>query len=210
MPEEFGEHLIRDQRPFSSYRISPDPSDSQLHDSASSLQFTSLIFYRVQVRVLGRPWQKLPFVLSDTYLCWFWCLFWIIVLMEDPTTAHIRFLKENISEVYSHSYLHFLAHPGDLVHDIVQPWLPVPQDYKCQLIKKKSKPDWPHISRGANNCGQHALEKKHLFHHEIFSPFSIVLLQLFLWIFWMKDQKHKRCRFIFTADFAHIYQGCQY
>ncbi len=40
MPEEFGEHLTRDQRPFSSYRISPDPSDSQLHDSASSLQFT--------------------------------------------------------------------------------------------------------------------------------------------------------------------------
>ncbi len=46
MPEEFGEHLIRDQRPFSSSRISPDPSDSQLHDGASSLQFTSLIFYR--------------------------------------------------------------------------------------------------------------------------------------------------------------------
>ncbi len=40
MPEEFGEHLTRDQRPFSSYRISPDPSDSQLHDGASSLQFT--------------------------------------------------------------------------------------------------------------------------------------------------------------------------
>ncbi len=38
MSEEFGEHLIRDQRPFSSYRISPDPSDSQLHDGASSLQ----------------------------------------------------------------------------------------------------------------------------------------------------------------------------
>ncbi len=44
MPEEFGEHLIRDQRPFSSSRISPDPSDSQLHVSTSSLQFTSLIF----------------------------------------------------------------------------------------------------------------------------------------------------------------------
>jgi hypothetical protein len=30
MPEEFGEHLTRDQRPFSSSRISPDPSDSLL------------------------------------------------------------------------------------------------------------------------------------------------------------------------------------
>ncbi len=56
MPEEFGEHLIRDQRPFSSYRISPDPSDSQLHVGASSLQFTSLIFCRVQVRGQGQPW----------------------------------------------------------------------------------------------------------------------------------------------------------
>ncbi len=37
-----------------SYRISLDPSDSQLHVGASPLQFTSLIFYRVQVR--GREW----------------------------------------------------------------------------------------------------------------------------------------------------------
>ncbi len=56
MLEEFGEHLIRDQRPFSSYRISPDPSDSQLHDGAASLQFTSLIFCRVQVRGQRQPW----------------------------------------------------------------------------------------------------------------------------------------------------------
>ncbi len=33
-----------------SSRITPDPLDSQLHDGASSLQFTSLMFYRVQVR----------------------------------------------------------------------------------------------------------------------------------------------------------------
>ncbi len=56
VPEEFGEHLIRDQRPFSSYRISPDLSDSQLH-STSSLQFTSLIFCRVQVRGQGQPYS---------------------------------------------------------------------------------------------------------------------------------------------------------
>ncbi len=40
-------------RYHSSSRISPDPSDSQLHVSTSSLQFTSLIFYRVQVRELN-------------------------------------------------------------------------------------------------------------------------------------------------------------
>ncbi len=56
MIEEFGEHLIRDQRPFSSYRISPDPLDTQLHVSTSSLQFTSLIFFRVQVRGQGQTW----------------------------------------------------------------------------------------------------------------------------------------------------------
>ncbi|KAG1951332.1 hypothetical protein F2P79_010486 [Pimephales promelas] len=31
------------------YRIPPDPSDSQVHGGVSSLQFTSLIFYRVQI-----------------------------------------------------------------------------------------------------------------------------------------------------------------
>ncbi len=41
-----------------SSRISPDPSDSQLI-GVSSLQFTSLIFCRVQVRGQGQPWQKL-------------------------------------------------------------------------------------------------------------------------------------------------------
>ncbi len=52
MPEEFGEHLTRDQRPFSSYRISPDPSDSQLHDGAS----VHLTFCRVQVRGQRQQW----------------------------------------------------------------------------------------------------------------------------------------------------------
>ncbi len=75
MPDEVREHLTRDQRPFLHSRISPDPSDSQLHDGASSLQFTSLVFYRVQVRGLEWPQQKLGFVLSDPFLCcWGLCL----------------------------------------------------------------------------------------------------------------------------------------
>ncbi len=90
MPEEFGEHLTRDQRPFL------HPESLQILQIPSSmlvlLLFSSplLVFYRVQVRGLGQPWQKLHFVLSDPFLCWFWCLFWIIVLMEDPTTAHYK------------------------------------------------------------------------------------------------------------------------
>ncbi len=63
IPAEFGEQLTRDQR----HRISPDPSDSQLHVGAAYLQFTPLIFYRVQVRELRRPWQKLHLVLIDTF-----------------------------------------------------------------------------------------------------------------------------------------------
>jgi len=39
MPDEFGEHLTRDQR----IRISPDPSDSHIHVGASSLQLSTLI-----------------------------------------------------------------------------------------------------------------------------------------------------------------------
>ncbi len=42
--------------------------------TASSLQFTSLMFYRVQVRGLERPEQKHGFVLSDPFLGCFWGL----------------------------------------------------------------------------------------------------------------------------------------
>ncbi len=44
MPEEFGEHKTRDQRPFLHPGISPDPSDSQLHVGAFPLQFTLYSF----------------------------------------------------------------------------------------------------------------------------------------------------------------------
>ncbi len=33
---------------------------------------------------------KIHFVLSDPFLCLFWCLFWIVVLVEDPNTAHYK------------------------------------------------------------------------------------------------------------------------
>ncbi len=45
---------------------SPDPSE--LHVGASYLQYTSLIFYRVQVRELAWPWQNFHFVLKDPFL----------------------------------------------------------------------------------------------------------------------------------------------
>jgi len=65
MPDEFGEHVTRVQRPF-------------LH--TESLGFKDS---RIQVRQgTGMAMQKLHFVLSDTLM-----LFWIVVLI-DPTTAH--------------------------------------------------------------------------------------------------------------------------
>ncbi len=71
MPDEV---ITPDTRPetIPSSRITPDPSDSQLHDGASSLQVTSLIFYRVQVR--GLAIAEACFVLSDPFLCCFWGL----------------------------------------------------------------------------------------------------------------------------------------
>ncbi len=81
---------------ISSYRISPDPSDSQLHVSTSSLQFTSLIFYRVQVRGLGRPWQKLHFVLSDPFCVWFGVCFGLLSWRKIQPRPIIRFLTESV------------------------------------------------------------------------------------------------------------------
>ncbi len=90
-----------------SSRITPDPSDSQIHDGASSLQFTSLIFYRVQVRGLEWPKQNLGFVLSDPFLCCFWGLW-----LEEPNMAHYK-----ISESQSLTDLYLLVF--DRIHDVM-------------------------------------------------------------------------------------------
>ncbi len=62
--------------------------------TASSLQFTSLIFYRIQVRGLGWIWQKLHFVLSDAFLCWF--CFGSLSWGKIQTWPIIRFLTEAV------------------------------------------------------------------------------------------------------------------
>ncbi len=70
MPDEVREHLTRDQRPFLHPQPFIIPLDSQLHVGASSLQFTPLIFYRVQVKGLEWP-AEAWFVLGDPFLCCF-------------------------------------------------------------------------------------------------------------------------------------------
>ncbi len=96
MPEEFGEHLTRDQRPFSSYRISPDPSDSQLHDGASSLQFTHS--FSVGFRSEDRDSNGKRFILcSVTHFCvYFDVCFGLLSCWKIKTWPVIRFLTEAV------------------------------------------------------------------------------------------------------------------
>ncbi len=96
MPEEFGEHLIRDQRPFSSYRISPDPSDSQLHVSTSSLQFTHS--FSVGFRSEDRDSHGKRFILcSVTHFCvYFDVCFGLLSWWKIQTRPIIRFLTEAV------------------------------------------------------------------------------------------------------------------
>ncbi len=94
IPDEVREHLIRDKR---SETIPPDSSDSQLYDGASSLQFISLIFYRVLVRGLNGQ-QKLGFVISDPFLCCFWgFVFWLLYGWKIQTWPIIIFLTESVT-----------------------------------------------------------------------------------------------------------------
>ncbi len=91
MPEEFGEHLRE-----TIFWISSDPSDSQLHVSASSLQFTSLIFYRVQVRGQDSHGKRL-ILCSVTHFCvYFDVCFGLLSWWKIQTRPIIRFLTEAV------------------------------------------------------------------------------------------------------------------
>ncbi len=89
MPEEFGEHLIRDQRPFLHTESLQIPSAFTAPWRCCFLQFTSLIFYRVRSEDRDSN-GKYSFCAQWPILCLFWCLFWIVVLVEDPNTAHYK------------------------------------------------------------------------------------------------------------------------
>ncbi len=92
MPEEFGEHLIRDQRPFSSYRISPDPSDSQL------LLFSSPHSSSTGFRSEDRDSNGKRFILcSVTHFCvYFDVCFGLLSWWKIQTRPIIRFLTEAV------------------------------------------------------------------------------------------------------------------
>ncbi len=90
IPEEFGEHLTRDQRPFSSYRISPDPSDSQL------LLFSSPHSFSVGFRSEDRDSHGKRFILcSVTHFCvYFDVCFGLLSCWKIKTWPIIIFLTE--------------------------------------------------------------------------------------------------------------------
>ncbi len=82
MPEEFGEHLIRDQRAFlhtESVQI------LQIHSSMLVLLLFSSP-HSLSVGFRSKDREKINFELSDPFLC----LFWIVVLVEDPNMAHYK------------------------------------------------------------------------------------------------------------------------
>ncbi len=94
MPDEVREHLTRSET-IPSSRITPDPSDSQLHDGASSLQFTSLIFYRVQSEdwmAIAEAWFCAQWPIFVLFLMFFWKI-QIIVWLEDPNMAYCKISK---------------------------------------------------------------------------------------------------------------------
>ncbi len=106
MPDE----LRKRSETIPASRITPDPLDSQLHDDASSLQFISLIVYRVQVRDWNDQ-QKLGFVPSDPFLCCFWGLCLDYCTVGRSNMAHYK-----ISNRVSHLLIFYLL-VFDRIHD---------------------------------------------------------------------------------------------
>ncbi len=77
-----------------SSRITPDPLDSQLHVSASSLQFTSS-----STGFRSEDLEELGFVLSGPFLCCFWglCLdYGLLYSWKIQTWTIIRFQTESV------------------------------------------------------------------------------------------------------------------
>ncbi len=110
MPDEVKEHLTRSET-IPSSRITPDPSDSQLYDGASSLQFTSLISTGFRSEDWNGHSRSLV-LCSVTHFCVvFEVCVWIIVRLEDPNMAHYK-----ISNRVSHLLIFYLL-VFDRIHD---------------------------------------------------------------------------------------------
>ncbi len=117
----------------------------------------------------------------------------LLVIDDYGNLAFVSHIYNPVEQEVMAGQFHVHNHPGvlkkiNMSRNILQRYL---------LIR---------IYRGANNGSQHALEKNIYFIMWVSPHFQFFYFS----IFWMKDQKDKWCRFIFTAAFVHIYQGCQY
>ncbi len=73
-----------------SSKITPDPLDSQLRVGASSLQFTSLIFYRVRSEDWNDHSKSLVLCSVTDFCVVFEVSVWIILWFENPNMAHYK------------------------------------------------------------------------------------------------------------------------
>ncbi|KAK6328012.1 hypothetical protein J4Q44_G00036580, partial [Coregonus suidteri] len=56
----------------------------------SNLQLPPQIFYGIKVWRLARPLQDLNVLLLVPLLCCLGCVFWVIVMLEYPSTTHFQ------------------------------------------------------------------------------------------------------------------------
>ncbi len=72
----------------------PDPFQvikvSRLTFSKSNLQLSPQVFYGINVWRLARPLQDLNVLLLEPFLCCLGRVFWVIVMLEYPSTTHFQ------------------------------------------------------------------------------------------------------------------------
>ncbi len=130
------ENTWQEIRDHSFIRITPDPSDSQLHDGASSLSVHLTHF-------LQGSGQRTGMAIAEAWFCAQWPIFvvfevcfWIIIRLEDPNMVHYK-----ISNRVSHLLIFYLL-VFDRIHDAMCPKQDVldlqqkysPQHKKCSSI----------------------------------------------------------------------------
>ncbi len=103
------EDTWREIRDIPSSRITPDPSDSQIHDGASSVH--SLMFYRVQVRGLGWPAEAWCCAQWPIFVVFLRFVFGLLYGWKIQTWPIIIFITESVT------YWFFYLLVFDRIHD---------------------------------------------------------------------------------------------
>ncbi len=83
-------HLRRDFFPLLFADLLQVIKVSRLTFGNSILQLRSQIFYGIKVWRLARPLQELNVLLLEPLLCCLGRVFWVIVMLEYPSTTHFQ------------------------------------------------------------------------------------------------------------------------